>query len=83
MRVSFVLFGNQGVQQIVEKRIKTIEHAFGTEVQSLAIKQLSKSNLMLDYDGSDSGTIKQGLDGWDFDAKFEVQIEFKEVGNDE
>lgn len=79
MRVSFVLNANQDIKHIIENRIRVIEHNFNMEVQGFAIKQISSAN----YESLGSEEVKQALSGWDCDLQFQIQLEFKELVNNE
>lgn len=83
MRVSFVLNANQDIKHVIENRIRVIEHNFNMEVQGFAIKQISSANLDANYESLGSEEVKQALSGWDCDLQFQIQLEFKELVNDE
>lgn len=83
MRVSFVLNANQDIKNIIENRIRVIEHNFNMEVQGFAIKQISSANLDANYESLGSEEVKQALSGWDCDLQFQIQLEFKELVNNE
>ncbi len=83
MRVSFVLNANQDIKHIIENRIRVIEHNFNMEVQGFAIKQISSANFDVNYESLGSEEVKQALSGWDCDLQFQIQLEFKELVNNE
>jgi hypothetical protein len=83
MRVSFVLNANQDIKHVIENRIRVIEHNFNMEVQGFAIKQISSANFDGFYESLGSEEVKQALSGWDCDLQFQIQLEFKELVNDE
>lgn len=83
MRVSFGLNADQNIDQVIANRIRVIEHNFKMEVQSFSIKQIDKAALDCDFESLSSEEVKQALDGWAFNPRFEVRLVFKEVGNDE
>ena len=83
MRVSFVLNANQDIKHVIENRIRVIEHNFNMEVQGFAIKQISSANFDVNYESLGSEEVKQALSGWDCDLQFQIQLEFKELVNDE
>lgn len=83
MRVSFVLNANQDIKHIIENRIRVIEHNFNMEVQGFAIKQISSANFDANYESLGSEEVKQALSGWDCDLQFQIQLEFKELVNNE
>ncbi len=83
MRVSFVLNANQDIKHVIANRIRVIEHNFNMEVQGFAIKQISSANFDANYESLGSEEVKQALSGWDCDLQFQIQLEFKELVNDE
>lgn len=83
MRVSFVLNANQDIKQVMENRIRVLEHNFNMEVQSFAIRQISSTNFDVNYESLGSEEVKQALSGWECDLQFEIQLEFKELVIDE
>ena len=83
MRVSFVLNANQDIKHVIENRIRVIEHNFNMEVQGFAIKQISSANFDVNYESLGSEEVKQAMSGWDCDLQFQIQLEFKELVNDE
>ena len=83
MRVSFVLNANQDIKQVMENRIRVLEHNFNMEVQGLAIRQISSANFDVNYESLGSEEVKQALSGWECDLQFEIQLEFKELVSDE
>tara|TARA_R100000935_G_C2794186_1_gene147396 strand:+ start:406 stop:672 length:267 start_codon:yes stop_codon:yes gene_type:complete len=83
MRVSFVLNANQDIKHVIANRIRVIEHNFNMEVQGFAIKQISSANFDANYESLGSEEVKQALSGWDCDLQFQIQLEFKELVNNE
>jgi len=83
MRVSFVLNADQDIKQVMEDRIRVLEHNFNMEVQGFAIKQISSANFDVNYESLSSEEVKQALSGWECDLQFEIQLEFKELVSDE
>ncbi|MGE6324119.1 hypothetical protein ACQKDA_00175 [Psychrobacter sp. NPDC078370] len=83
MRVSFVLNANQDIKQVMEDRIRVLEHNFNMEVQGFAIKQISKTDFDCNYESLGSEEVKQALSGWECELQFEIQLEFKELSRDE
>ncbi|MGP4715465.1 hypothetical protein ACTXGL_02345 [Psychrobacter sp. T6-6] len=83
MRVSFVLNANQNIKQVVEDRIRVLEHNFDMEVQGFAINQVSKADFDCNYDSLGSEEVKQALSGWECELQFQIQLEFKELDSDE
>ena len=83
MKVSFVLNANQDIKQVMEDRIRVLEHNFDMEVQGFAIEQISSANFDVNYESLGSDEVKQALSGWECDLQFEIQLEFKELVSDE
>lgn len=83
MRVSFVLNADKDIKQVMENRIRVLEHNFNMEVRGFAIRQINSSNTDLNYESLSSEEVKQVLSGWERDLQFEIQLEFKELGSDE
>lgn len=83
MRVSFALNADQNIDQVIENRIRVIEHNFEMEVQSFSIKQIDKADFDCNFESLNSEEVKQAIDGWSFNPRFEIKLVFKEVGNDE
>ena len=83
MRVSFVLNAEQNIGQVMEDRIRVLEHNFDMEVQGFAIKQISKADFDCNYESLSSEEVKQALSGWECELQFEIQLEFKELSRDE
>lgn len=83
MRISFVLNADQDIDKVVANRVRVIEHNFKMEVQSFSIKQIDKADLNCDFESLSSEEVKRAIDGWSFNPRFEIQLAFKEAGNDE
>ena len=83
MRVSFVLNADQDADQVIENRIRVIEHNLDMEVRSFSIRQIDKINLDCSFESLCSEEVKQALDGWFFNPRLEIQLEFKELSRDE
>ncbi|MCH1781757.1 hypothetical protein [Psychrobacter glaciei] len=83
MRVSFVLNADQDIDQVIENRVRVIEHNFEMEVQSFSIKQIDKVDFDCNFESLNSEEVKQAIDSWFFNPRFEIKLAFKEAGNDE
>lgn len=83
MRVSFVLNANQDIKQVMQDRIRVLEHNFNMEVRGFSIKQISKTDFNVNYESLGSEEVKQALSGWECELQFEIRLEFKELDTDE